>query len=162
MKIRPSAVMALALLALMPLSHAATLEVTWGDPAKFRDIRASDDNQVKYQERVMKELEAQFQKEAVKLPADQKLKIDIKDLNLAGELEYFHEGFPFGLRVVRNVDFPSMKLSYELRDGKGQVLKSGDSDFNYMEFNSGIQVLQGQAPLHYELDMITKWYQRTL
>jgi len=162
MKLRPSAVLALVLLALVPLSHAATLEFTWGDPEKFRDIRASDENQDKYQANVMKELEAQFQKEAGKLPADQKLKVDVTDLNLAGEVEYFHEGFPNGLRVVRNVDFPSMKLSYVLRDGKGQIVKSGDSDFSYMEFNSGIQILQGAKPLHYELDMISKWYKRTL
>ncbi len=148
-----------ALLALVPVAGAATLELAWGDPAKFTDIRAGEEGQTKFQERVMKELEKTFQKEAEKLPADQKLKIEIKDLDMAGEMEYFHPDFPFGLRVVRNAGFPSIKLSYELQDAKGKVLKSGDSRFSDMGFNEAIQSLKDPAALHYEQDMIRKWYQ---
>lgn len=153
-------VMALALLAVMPLSHAATLQLSWGDPAKFRDVRAGDDNQTRYQERVMKDLEEAFKAEATKLPADQTLKIEIKDLDLAGELEYFHEGFPFGIRVVRNIDFPRMELSFELRDAKNQVLKSGEPVVSDMGFRDGIPLPNNSELLQYEKKMIRKWFQR--
>ncbi len=159
MTFKPS-VMALALLAVMPLSHAATLQLTWGDPDKFRDIRAGDDNQIKYQERVIKDLEAAFKTQAAKLPAEQTLKIEIKDLDLAGEVEFFHPGFPFGIRVVRNIDFPRMELSYELRDGKSQVLKSGDPVISDMGFRDGIQLPNNSTPLRYETKMIKQWFER--
>ncbi len=161
MLVKPS-VVAIALLAFMPLSQAATVQVSWGDPAKFRDIRAGDENQIKYQERVMKELETAFQHEAALLPTDQTLKIEIKDLDLAGELEYFHGGFPFGIRIVRNMDFPSMELSYELRDSKSQVLKSGDSKISDMGFRDGIQPFSHNEPLRYEIKLIKQWYKREI
>jgi hypothetical protein len=151
---------AITLLAAMPLAHAATVELTWGDPVKFRDIRTAEGNQKRYQQEVMDELASQFKSQAEKLPADQILKINIKDLDLAGDLEYFHSGFPFGLRVVRNVDFPGMKLSYELRDSKNQVLKAGDSDVSDLGFRDGIQLPYQTGSYYYEKKMIKQWYQR--
>ena len=52
MIIKLSSVTVLALLAAMPVAQAATVELTWGDPAKFRDILTAEGNQKRFQQEV--------------------------------------------------------------------------------------------------------------
>src|SRR5690606_31746600 len=106
--------------------QAAPVELQWGDPEEFRDIRATNNNQDRFEQRTLRELEEAFREEAEALPENYTLHVTVKDLDLAGEIEYFHRDHPFGLRVVRNVDYPKMELAWELRDEYDEVVKSGD------------------------------------
>lgn len=148
---------ALVLLLSSTLAAAATVQVDWDDPAKFRDIKVTNDSKVRFQERVMEELGDQFRKEAEKLPADQTLHVTVHDVDLAGDIEYFHRGYPFGLRVIRNVDFPTIDLSYELKDASDTVIKSGTQKVRDMNFRTPVLTTWKQDPFRYENQLIKDW-----
>jgi hypothetical protein len=148
---------ALVLLLSSALSAAATVEFSWDDPGTFKDMKATNDNKTRFQTRVMEELEGQFRQEAAKLPADQTLHVTVHDVDLAGEIEYFHRDYPFGLRVVRNVDFPTIDLSYELKDANDTVIKSGSDKIRDLGFRTPVLSARKQDPLRYEHQLIEDW-----
>ncbi|MES2607098.1 MAG: DUF3016 domain-containing protein [Pseudomonadota bacterium] len=156
-------ILATALLAVVPLTQAANVELAWGDMDEFRDVRATQSSQNRFEDRVKEELTEQFEKEAAQLPADQTLHVQVNDLNLAGEIEWFHYGYEQGLRVIRNVDIPTMDISYQLRDAAGNVIKEGDERFSDLSFNRTLLQtrVKYQSPLKYERQMISKWYQES-
>jgi hypothetical protein len=123
-----TALSGLALILQSAFSTAATVDFTWEDPTKFQDIKQTNGSDARFRTRVMSELEEQFRREAGKLPADQNLRVIVHDVDLAGYIEYFHPGYPFGLRVIRNVDFPIIDLSYEFTDANSSVIKSGTEE----------------------------------
>jgi hypothetical protein len=142
-------------------AQAATVNVQWNDPKEYRDIRAVQSSQQRFEERVIEELEEEFRDEAAKLPADQTLNISVKDVNLAGEVEYFYRDYPFGLRVIRNVDFPQLELSYELRDANDQVIQSGDETLQDLGFRFDAPTRADRSTLRYEKALIHEWYQQS-
>lgn len=141
-------------------AQAATVNMQWENPREYRDIRAVQDNQKRFEERVIKELEEKFRNEAAKLPADQTLNISVKDVNLAGEIEYFHPNYPFGLRVMRNVDFPQLELSYELLDANDNVIKSGEEKLQDLSYRRNTLTLADRSALKYEKALIRQWYEQ--
>jgi hypothetical protein len=150
---------ALALIFTSAFSTAATVEFSWDDPAKFQDIKETSGNNARFQTRVINELEEQFRKEAEQLPADQTLHVTVHDVDLAGYVEYFHPGYPFGLRVVRNIDFPIIDLSYELKDANNAVIKSGTEEIKDLGFRNATLTNNLQRdPFRYENQLIKEWY----
>lgn len=148
-------------LALSTGAQAATLAFEHGDPEKFVDIRATDQSQARFEQRVMKDIEEHFRKEAAALPEGQTLHVNVTNVDLAGFIEYFHARYPMGLRVVRNVDFPQMELSYELRDANDRVIQSGDESLKDLGFRFTTLTSRRDDPLRYEKQMISEWFDRT-
>ncbi|HEY0963660.1 MAG TPA: DUF3016 domain-containing protein [Pseudomonadales bacterium] len=148
-------------LALGTSASAATLVFEHGDPNEFRDIRATDQSQVRFEERVLKDLEEHFRKEAAALPEGQTLRVNVTDVDLAGFVEYFHQRYPMGLRVIRNVDIPQMELSYELRDANDAVIQSGDEMLKDLGFRLTTIQPRRDDPLRYEKWMVSEWFERT-
>jgi len=142
-------------------ASAATVDVQWQEPEHFQDMRTTDTSQKRFQSRVMEELEAQFRKAAEGLPEDQTLQITVRDVDLAGTIEYFFRNYPFGLRVVRNVDAPAMELSYSLVDSGGQVVKAGDDRLVDLGFNFSTLMPLDRSPFHYEKVLIRDWMRAT-
>lgn len=106
---------------------AATAEVTWHEPESYRDIRASNEIESRFQARVFAELEKHFESLAEQLPDNQVLKIVVTDVDLAGEIELQPMNGGLGsLRIVRGFDFPSMKFSYELVTAEGKIIVQGE------------------------------------
>lgn len=154
--------LAIALVALLPAAHAATVAVSWNDPQAFRDIRATNGGQQRFQASVMTELEEQFRDEATgRLESGQVLTIAVDDIDLAGEIEYFYANYPFGLRVIRNVDFPQMTFSYELRDADGKLVKSGTEKLADLGFRFSTLMPVDRSALRYEKQMIKEWAQQS-
>jgi len=140
---------------------AATVEVQWQEPEHYRDMRTTDSGQNRYQAKVMDELETQFRQSAEVLPEGQTLHITVKDVDLAGSIEYFYRNYPFGLRVVRNIDSPAMELSYALVDSTGEIVKSGDDRLVDPGFNFSTLVKMNRSPLYYEKVLIRDWVKAT-
>lgn len=149
-------------LAMSAGAQAATVAFEYTNPEDFRDIRATEQSQPKFEQSVLRELEDEFRAQAATLPEGQTLHVTLKDVDLAGDIEYFHHSYPFGLRVIREVDFPQMELSYELRGAGGEVIKSGeerlsDMSFHFPAFASRLNV----EPLDYEKALIRDWVRET-
>jgi Threonyl-tRNA synthetase len=152
---------ALALMTAGGVAQAATVQIDWQNPEKFRDVRSTNESAERFRERVMGELTKAFEDGAKRLPADQTLHVAVSDVDLAGEVEYFHDNHPFGLRVLRRVDAPSMKIQYELRDANDRVIQSGEEKLRDLNYNQSSLLPLDRSPFKYEKDMIKSWVRDT-
>ncbi len=141
---------ALALAAAVMSSTAAaagTVEVTWLQPDQYADAGRS----LIDRERTLKALENHLQALGRKLPDGQTLRVQVLDLNLAGEEERF--GWS-DLRVMRGrADWPVILLRYELIEGP-RSLRSGETrlaDMNYLGHARA-------GDLAYEKRLLDAWF----
>jgi hypothetical protein len=148
----------LALAAAVPAAQAARVEVTWVNPESYSDVQATYSTQARFRERVLTDLQAQFMKSGARLPEGQLLDVSIRDVDLAGYIDYFQPAAPFGIRLIRNVDFPRIKLDYELRDADGKVIGSGSETLSDPGFRFPTFTTRMRNPLDYEKRMIDRWY----
>jgi len=136
------------------VAQAAELDMHFQPLDKYRDLGRS----VSEREDIQKALQAHFQRLATdRLPAGQTLRIDLLEINRAGEMD-FRRRLPDEIRVMREVTWPQMEFSYVLLEG-GKELKSGKaslSDMNYLH-GSSVRYTDGD-PLRYEKPMIDKWF----
>ena len=121
----------LILITMQNQAFAATSEVTWTDYKEYRDIDPGNESRKHFRERTFKDLEKHFAKLAEKLPEGQILKIDVTDVDLAGDT---HAGGINRLRIVKEIYFPKMSFSYQLVNADGSVAQSADVELKDMNF----------------------------
>lgn len=156
------AVLTLLALCVAALAQAATVEITWQDPEKYRDIRAGNEGQQNFQDRATAALTRAFEDAAADhLPADQSLHLTITDVDLAGDVEYFFLDFPQGIRVMRDIYFPSISFSYELKDATGTVIKSGEENIKDLGYRFSGMMFINDPPFNYENRLIHDWISET-
>ena len=137
----------------LPAAHAAgKVEVTFITPEKFSDIGFGSVER----ERSLAELTDIFGGLAPFLPDGQTLRIDVLDVDLAGDV------FPRSARDVRvlrgTVDWPQVTLRYTLQ-ADGSTLKSGQEqvrDMSYMFSRRGLSHVGSNLP--YEKRMLEHWF----
>lgn len=147
---KPIRVLAGASLLLMTLGMAQAAgkaDVRWIDPDTFSDAGRS----VADRDHVMQALDAHFTRLARQLPDGQTLKLEVTDLDLAGEL------LPASgrdLRVLRGqADWPKMRLRYTLQS-EGRALKGGEVRLSDMNYTFATR----HDELGYEKRMIERWF----
>jgi len=135
-----------------PVLAAGTVEVSWVQPETYSDAGRS----VVDRERTMKSLGEYLTQLGRQLPDGQTLKLEVLDVDLAGEIE------PMGwhdVRILRGrADWPHMTVRYTLQGG-GQTLKAGEaqlSDMNYFAFQHGLGKYGSE--LAHEKRMIAQWF----
>lgn len=136
------------------LAQAGELDMHFQPLEKYRDIgRSANEREV-----IQKALGEHFQKLAAeRLPAGQTLKVDLLEINRAGDMELRHRT-PDEIRVMREVTWPQMDFSYVVVEG-GKEVRSGKaslSDMNYLH-SSSARYTDGD-PLRFEKPMIDKWF----
>ncbi|NQY63852.1 MAG: DUF3016 domain-containing protein [Alteromonadaceae bacterium] len=135
---------------------AAEAEVTWSNPDKYRDIRAGSENRKHFKAKVFNNLEKHFTKLAATLPENQLLKINVSDLDLAGDTMH---GGTRNIRIVKEINYPRIKLTYQLVDkGNKTVISSGDVSLKDMNFMQARRLRYQRDFLGYEKKMIDKWF----
>ena len=134
---------------------AATVEVRYVEPDNFTDIGRSPWDR----ERAMTALTAHLQKLGLALPDGQTLRLDVTDIDLAGDIR------PWGwheLRVLRGqADWPQITLSYTLLEGE-RTLKSDEVrlyDLAYMQTLTGRD--RPGDELGVEKRMVRRWFTET-
>lgn len=134
---------------------AATVEVRYVEPDSFVDIGRSTLDR----ERTLNALTAHLQKLGKTLPDGQTLRLDVTDIDLAGDIR------PWGwheLRVLRGqADWPQISLRYTLVEGE-RTLKSGEvrlSDLAYMQTLNGRD--RPGEELAVEKRMVRRWFAET-
>jgi Protein of unknown function (DUF3016) len=143
---------ALALLAITATARA-DVQVNFVNPEKFSDIK---DNNGFRQTELLKDIEAHLVAQAGKHLPGRDVRINVTDVNLAGEVE------PFGryaqwLRVMRTVTLPSIEMSYEVRDGE-KVVQQGEVRLRDMNYQDGFSSYWSGDSLRYEKRMIDRWF----
>ena len=146
---------AAALAASLPARAVGKAEVNWVHPETYADAGRSTLDR----ERVMKTLGDFFQQLAVKLPDGQTLKLDVLDVDLAGELR------PYGsqeIRVLRGrADWPHLSLHYALQ-ADGRTLAEGQAQLDDMSYFFGLSTqIERYGDLAYEKRMVQQWFDKT-
>jgi hypothetical protein len=138
-----------------PMSHAAgTVAVNFVQPERYVDAGLGPLER----ERNLKVLAEHMQAWAERLPDGQQLRIEVLDVDLAGE-QRLASRHP-ELRVLRgSVDWPRVQLKWQLAAG-GQTLRQGDehlADMGYLMFGAR---LRPHEALSYERRMLDDWLAR--
>ena len=140
-------------LLLAGLAQAGTVEVSFVQPERYTDAGHGTDA-----EATRKTLAQHLQALGLAgLPVEQRLKIDILDIDLAGEtrpmLNLSNE-----LRVVKGrADWPRIHLRYTLSDG-AQTLGSGDESISDMAYLMRSRATDRSEALPYERRLLSDWF----
>lgn len=137
---------------------AATVEVRYVEPDNFADIGRSTMDR----ERTLKALTAHLQKLGQTLPDGQTLRLDVTDIDLAGDIRPFGAWGSQDLRVLRGqADWPQISMRYTLLQGE-RTLKNGEvrlSDLAYMQTLNGRD--RPGEELAVEKRMVRRWFAET-
>ncbi|MBD8529639.1 MULTISPECIES: DUF3016 domain-containing protein [unclassified Massilia] len=140
------------LLALAAGSASADVTVNYIEQERFSDLPFTPWER----ESVLKELTGHFAKLGAKLPPGQNLRIDVRDVDLAGR-EYPGRGAR-DLRIVKNgAEWPRIDLRYTI-ESNGQVVRSGDAQLRDMSFMDRSNRSTGSDFLRFEKRMIDDWF----
>lgn len=139
----------------LPQVNAAEVEVTWQNPDKYRDVYAGDGSSRSFKENTFSQLEKHFKKLAEKLPEDYTLKIEVNDLDLAGDV---HHGGLNRIRVVKDIFFPRIKFSYQLLSADQQVVTENEVNLKDMNFMMHSSIRYSNSSLSHEKKMLDGWF----
>jgi len=147
----------LSILLLVPATKAATSEIKWTNPDDYRDIYPGEEHRKHFRERTFKALEKHFSILAKQLPQGQMLKVEVTDIDLAGDV---HHGGIRQIRLVKEIYFPKMKFSYQVVDVKNNELSAGQVDLKDMSFMMGSNLKYRNDSLGYEKKMLDNWFKK--
>ena len=134
-------------------SAAGTVQVNFVQPEKFSDVRDSYLNAERHLELIKQLIENAA---APYLADGQTLKVDVLDVDLAGEVRPGSR--PFDVRVLKGrADWPRIDLRYALEAG-GQTLRSATAHVQDMAYLQHISTYGNSEPLPYERRMLEDWF----
>ena len=141
----------LCLVASASASAAAT--VSYVNPGKMTDVPRDKWDREKMEEDLLEH----FNKLAAKLPAGQELKVEILDIDLAGDV--------FPLVAIQNVrvfrgrgDFPHIHLRYRIEQD-GKVISSGERELTDMAYMMGFNRYHDELFGH-EKQLLDDWFRK--
>lgn len=157
MRLMTKPLLACALALLASGAAWADVSVTFVKPEEFIDMPRSPIER----ERLQKDFAQYFASLDKQLPAGQNLKIEVLDIDLAGQLWPRRSGGE-DIRIMRGgADWPRMHLRYTLEEN-GQVLRSGDDELSNMMYQQRMSRHSDSDPLRYEKQMIDEWFGKTI
>lgn len=144
---------AAALVALAgPARAAGSAEVRFVEPDRFSDAGRNPFDRAQ----MLVSLTAHLGQLAQRLPDRQRLRIEVLDIDLAGEQVLRHGS---DVRVMRGgADWPQIRLRWTLEQG-GVALKSGEdrlSDLGYLSGRAAASSSEGDFP--HEKRLLTQWF----
>jgi hypothetical protein len=137
------------------LAYAATVEVKWTEPDKYTDIREGNDNRAKFRENTFYNFEKHFTKLAENLPEGQVLKIEVTNIDLAGDT---HAGGINRYRIIKEIYPPRMSFSYQLVNEDGSIAKEDTVELKDMGFMTGSRLKYRNEAIGYEKKMLDDWF----
>ena len=131
----------------------AAVTVNYLNPDKMTDVPRFET------ERTSMEIDLRefFEEQAKKMPAGQDLKIDILDIDLAGEV--FPRVPVRDVRVTKgSYDFPRIHLRYSIEQD-GKVLRSGERELADRNYQLNINNYRNEM-YSYEKQMLGEWFKK--
>lgn len=140
------------------VAFAGTSEVVWSHYEKYRDIDSGQESRKYFRERTFKEFEKHFAKLSKKLTQGLILKINVTDVDLAGETR---KGSINQFRVVKEIYYPRINFSYEIVNTNRSIITSGEVVLKDMNFMMGANIKYRNKTLGYEKKMLDTWFTNT-
>lgn len=153
-------IMSMILLATMMATQAQAgeVKVTWQEPEKFTDIRPGNESKSGFQARMIKELDQIFADMAKKLPDAYQWDVTVTDVDLAGDVRPFFRNTVDDIRVIKDLYWPRMTFSFNLKDEKGKSIASGTENIKDMNFLMRSGLATGNSSFRYEEQMLRDWF----
>jgi hypothetical protein len=149
---------AMALVVATGPAAAATAEVNFVDPDGYADPGGKGGlRDVPTRETVFREIRAHLSDLAQRnLPADQLLKIDVVEIDIAGRREILRTGGE-DVRIYDDISPPKIVLRFTLSAG-GRVVDSGEERLSNPTYLNTLGRASSGDPIRYERPMLTKWF----
>lgn len=145
---------AVVLLATCGSAQAGSVQVRYGDTSRFADFGDSAWDR----ERHEKELTQFLVGWGKRLEPKQELVIEIRDVNLAGELEWLG-GFAQRLRIMRSATLPSIDFKIELKEA-GKTIRQEQVELRDFDYLNGAGLRWRGELLAHEKAMLDRWFRR--
>jgi len=138
------------------------ITVEFVNPEKFTDVypssRHGTDRELKQTLDALRQLIVEAGNKS--LGTGDELKMEILDVNLAGEYNPPMGGPANEVRIMRNIDWPSMKVHYTLKRGGKET--QGDAVISDMSYLMSASTCPGGGALCYERRMVERWFRKDL
>ncbi|WP_394389528.1 DUF3016 domain-containing protein [Shewanella woodyi] len=144
-----------------PVTEKGVVKIEWKDPKSFRDVKAASDIQSRYEMRTFETLTKNLNKEASKiLKPNQKLEMQVTDLDLAGDVRPTFGATTSDIRVIKDIYPPRITFTYTVtQDGK--TVMAGDEKLTDLGFMHSIGRVN-EKPTRYESKLLTDWMKKTV
>ncbi|MDB2386435.1 DUF3016 domain-containing protein [Shewanella sp.] len=144
-----------------PITENGVVKVEWQNPAHFRDIKASNGLQSRFEASTFKDLTKNLNKEASKiLKPGEKLELVVTDLDLAGDVQPAFGDMTNDIRVVKDLYPPRITFSYKLLKGD-KVISSGQEKLTNLNFLNSMD-MYNTKPHRYENALLKSWLKTTV
>ncbi len=144
-----------------PLLSAATVNVEFSNPEKYSDIDYYNGSRVKFRERLFKELKSYLSEEASKiLPENYQLSLKVTNIDLAGRYDFVRNEH---IRIVRDIDFPRLKFSYQLTKGEQSIDQKEVylKDMSFLRHNQHLSRISRESFYH-EKKLLKDWLKKEI
>jgi len=143
------------------LPEEGTVAISWTDPSEFTELRFSGNRWEARRGNWVFELAKALRKSVEKqLPEGERMEVEITDIDRAGRYEPGLGPRMDSVRIMRNIDSPSMSLTFRRYNAEGELIEEGERKLRDMMYLNNINTLSNTDPLRYEKRMIDDWARR--
>ncbi|MFT5234970.1 MAG: hypothetical protein ACI8SK_001004 [Shewanella sp.] len=144
-----------------PVTENGIVKIEWKDPKSFGDVKAASDIQSRYEMRTFETLTKNLNKEAAKvLKPNQKLELQVTDLDLAGDVRPTFGATSSDIRVIKDIYPPRITFTYTVtQDGK--VMMAGAEKLKDLGFMHSVGRINDK-PTKYESKLLADWVNKTV
>jgi hypothetical protein len=154
MRFRPRSVLLSILMPAASIAFAGTVEVSFVQPATYTDAGNTQWDEAANLKALAAHLQGLGQR---LLPANQTLRVEVLDVDLAGSVRPAARGAT-QLRVVRGgADYPRIHLQYTLQ-ADGAAPRSGKEWLTDLNYSRGVARRGESEPLYHEKHMLDEWF----
>lgn len=147
--------LSIALLASIPAARAE-VDVTFTAPEKFVDAGLLRHDGARSRELAVRTIREQLVSLGQRyLAPNQTLKIEVLDVDLAGEIEWWHG--PYDIRYLRDYSWPKIKLRYTLEED-GQPLRSAEETVSNPSYQMSVLTTRSGEIMPHEKEMLARWF----
>ena len=145
------------------LPEQGPVNVSWADPASFTEIRYSHNRIESRRGDWVAQLAKHIREYAGRrLPAGERLDVNITDVDRAGDFEPWHGPEFYDTRFVREIYPPRITLTFTRTDANGAVIAQGERKLMDAGFMMDSTVGRESDPLRFEKRMLERWLAREL
>lgn len=138
----------------------SAVNVSWGDPNAFAELRYSQNRRIAVQGDWVVELAEYLQQQVAKaVPAGERVDVEILDIQRAGQFEWMRTQNE-DVRVMRDVYPPRMTLQFKRTAADGSVIGEGERKISDLAYLQGPSPFPSSDPLRYDKRMIDTWVRR--
>lgn len=139
---------------------SATVQVVFEKPEKYTDLRddSTDFDNEQGAKRYLPLLKEHLEKEgARRLPAGQTVVVTVTDIDLAGDFEPWRGVNSQDIRIVKEIYFPRVTLTFKIMDASGAVVREGERKLSDPIFQVNLSGGFQSDELRYEKHLLTNW-----